>query len=115
VALFCIQISHEKCFENVAFRHKIVMPGAYFTLKALVRRAIFASNITIKRYCDKTIFFFNSWLFKLILKSKSNILSKKYCFINIALSFYRNIACENRPSDEGLRDFSEVIWYIGTY
>jgi hypothetical protein len=64
-------------------------------LKALVRRAIFASNITIKRYCNKTIFFFivwienlNSWLFKLILKSKSNILSKKNCFCrkNIASS-----------------------------
>jgi hypothetical protein len=50
----------------------------------------------------------NSWLFQLILKSNSKILTKKnialakYC--NNALSFYRNIACENRPSDEGLKE-----------
>ncbi len=56
----------------------------------------------IKQYCDKTIFFFfvvwienlNSWLFQLILKSNSNILSKKIAFVTkiIALSQYRFIA-----------------------
>ncbi len=53
----------------------------------------------------------NSWLFQLILKSKSNMLTKKYCFcqkkycfISIEISLYRNIACENRPSDESLKD-----------
>jgi hypothetical protein len=32
---------------------------------------------------------------------QKNIVLSKYC--NIALSFYQNIACENRPSDEGLK------------
>jgi hypothetical protein len=32
--------------------------------------------------------------------SKKNIALSKSC--NIALSFYRNIACENRLSDKGL-------------
>ncbi len=43
----------------------------------------------------------NSWLFHLILKSKINIEKEQYCFI--ALSLYRNIACQNCSSDEGFR------------
>jgi hypothetical protein len=30
------------------------------------------------------------------------LLSKKYCFINIALSLYLNIACKNFSADESL-------------
>jgi hypothetical protein len=47
---------------------------------------------------------------------KKNIALSKYG--NIALSFYRNIVCENRPSDAGLRETfklhfqkSEIIIY----
>jgi hypothetical protein len=67
-------------------------------------------NKKIKLYCDKMIFFFfivwienlNSWLFQLILKRKSNILTKKILLHQYWFIFYRNIACENCPSDEGL-------------
>ncbi len=65
-----------------------------------------------EQYCDKTIFFFfvvwienlNSWLFQLILKSNSNILSKKIAFVtkNIALSQYRIITLSQYCSSKSL-------------
>ncbi len=66
----------------------------------------------------------NSLLFQLILKSNSNILTKKllykkFCnialskYCNIALSLYRNIACENRPSDEGLKE--SILYILDSY
>jgi hypothetical protein len=91
------------------------------TPKALVRRAIFASNIAIKRYCDKkisnkAIFFCQNIavafqnLFKtqaFVLNCSSNNIfdshgEKKYCsknvflsiYYNVFLSFYCNIACK---------------------
>ncbi len=53
----------------------------------------------IKQYCNKKTFFrqyfismwlenLNSWVFQLILKSNSSIVSKKYCFCHIALLQY---------------------------
>ncbi len=38
----------------------------------------------------------------------------KYCFINITLSLYRNIAYENRPSDESLRGLNVVEAFLFT-
>jgi hypothetical protein len=54
--------------------------------------------------CELKIFFGGTFLFKSlcfekILKCNTNNLILK----NIALSFYRNIAYENRSSDKGLR------------
>ncbi len=70
-------------------------PICLFTcFKAVVRQAILTSNIAIKRHFFRQYFvsmlieILNSWLFQLILKSKSNILTKKYFFCqkNIASS-----------------------------
>jgi hypothetical protein len=84
--------------------------------KALVRRAIFASNIAIKRSSDiaikRNFFSFCELKFSIMVISadfekqkqyfdQKNIALSIYC--NIGLPFYRNIACETRSFDEGLR------------
>ncbi len=96
--------------------------------KALVRRAILASNIAIKRYRDKTILwqsdnffdksnifwqniavaFLNQLKIPWIKIFNSHDEEKNIIFLHIALSFYRNIACKNCSSDEGLR----VCWEL---
>ncbi len=71
----------------------------------------------IKQYCDKIIFFSSSCELKISIhgyfswfsKAKAIFWPRKYCFINIALSFYCNIACENFPSDKGLRHCDNKI------
>ncbi len=89
--------------------------------KALVRRAILASNIAIKRYSDIAIKrYFSSCELKISIygyrrwfrKVTAIFWQKNIAFVTkiislslyrfIAISLYRNIARQNRSSDEGL-------------
>ncbi len=112
---------------------KFLKSAQKWLAKALVRRAIFTSNIAIKRYnnvlqyFDKAIFFVEILLllFKIswnnrelrfpIHTMKKNIAVKNVFlsyYLNVFLSFYSNIACENRSSDEGLRQFLLSFYFI---
>ncbi len=87
-------------------------------IEALVRRAILTSNIAmIKRYCDKAIIFVTKAIFfwqniaiafqnHLKYPWIENFNSYREKILPEKMSFYRNMACQNRSSDESLIDTS---------